>query len=109
MAPKAERRIVRRESMLSKCSHKWVTLFNVGVGVRSPETEVAGSCSGLPTFACGTSFLQTRRAAALDVNSLHGVHEAASRGDTAGRDHLQCADLDESARPSGGAIPDGGR
>jgi hypothetical protein len=52
---------------------------------------------------------KARRAAALDVDSLHGVHETASGGDRAGRNHLQCAHLDESPRPSGGTIPDGGR
>lgn len=45
----------------------------------------------------------------MGVNSLHDVHQAAAGGDTAGRDYLQCADLDESAGASGGAIPDGRR
>jgi len=48
-------------------------------------------------------------AVGLDVDSVHGVHEAASGGDTAGGNHLQRANLDESARASGRAIPDGGR
>src|SRR4029077_6833045 len=56
-----------------------------------------------------TIVLQTRRSAPLDVNSAYGVHETTSRGDTAGRNHLQCAHLDESSCPSGRAIPYGGR
>ena len=45
---------------------------------------------------------------ALDVNSAYGVYETAARGDTAGGDYLQCADMDESASANGRAIPYGG-
>ncbi len=80
---------------------------------KTGKTEVAGSDSGGP-ISSGLmgrlpGVLQTRRTGALDVNSVHGVHETAAGGDTARGDHLQCADLDESARASGQAIPYGGR
>lgn len=45
----------------------------------------------------------------LDVDSDYDVHETAAGGDTARGDYLQRANLDESARASGSAIPDGGR
>ena len=47
--------------------------------------------------------------APLGVNSLHDVHQTASRGSTARRDHLQRADLDAAPRASRRAVPYGGR
>ena len=77
------------------------------------KVGVAGSDSEKPIQSGRTerwaSVLKSRCGGPFDVNSVHGVHEAAARGHTARRDHLQCADLDESPGESGRAIPHGGR